>query len=131
MIEFQYQDPFPLGPDQTEYRLLTSEYVSRANLNGQPVLKVEPEALTFLARKAMRDVSFYLRVPKCSTYKDYIWDHAAGQLIVEEAGGTVSDVLGNEIIYEKHNKLLNNTGVIASNGLIHEDLVKVASKFVK
>jgi fumarate hydratase class I len=61
MNDFVYQDPFPLGEDKTEYRLLTSEYVSIEKLGGQEFLLVDPEGLTELARNALRDVSFYLR----------------------------------------------------------------------
>lgn len=58
---FTFQKLFPLGKDTTEYRKLTSELVSTGDFGGKPVLKVEPEALTFLAQTAMRDVSFLLR----------------------------------------------------------------------
>jgi fumarate hydratase class I len=58
---FEYQDPFPLGKDQTKYRLLTKEGVSVATFDGKEVLKVEPSALTRLAKEAMREVSFFLR----------------------------------------------------------------------
>jgi fumarate hydratase class I len=58
---FQYQDPFPLGPDTTEYRLLSKEGVSTATFEGREILKVAPEALAFLARQAFHDISFYLR----------------------------------------------------------------------
>jgi len=58
---FVYQDPFPLGKDETEYRLLSKEGVSPATFEGSEVLKVAPEALTFLASQAMRDCSFLLR----------------------------------------------------------------------
>ena len=58
---FHYQDPFPLGPDATEYRLLSREGVSTANFEGREILKVAPEALAFLARQAFHDISFYLR----------------------------------------------------------------------
>ena len=58
---FKYQAPFPTGKDTTEYYLLTKEHVSVANFNGEEVLKVEPEALTLLAKQAMRDVAFLLR----------------------------------------------------------------------
>jgi fumarate hydratase class I len=61
MAEFQYQDPFPLGKDETKYRLLTREYVSVAKFNGSEVLVVAPEGLALLANQAMRDVSFLLR----------------------------------------------------------------------
>ena len=59
--EFKYQDPFPLGPDSTKYRLLTKEGVSVATFEGKEILKVNPAALTNLANQAMRDVSFLLR----------------------------------------------------------------------
>ena len=59
--EFQYQKPFPLGDDTTEYRHVTSEFVSVSEFDGAPVLKIEREALTHLAQEAMRDVSFMLR----------------------------------------------------------------------
>ncbi len=59
--EFKYQDPFPLGPDSTKYRLLTKEGVSVATFEGKEILKVNPDALTNLANQAMRDVSFLLR----------------------------------------------------------------------
>ena len=61
MPEFTYQDPFPLGPDTTKYRLLSRDLVSVAKFEGTEVLKVAPEALTLLAREALRDVSFLLR----------------------------------------------------------------------
>jgi fumarate hydratase class I len=61
MAEFQYQDPFPLGKDETTYRLLTREYVSVAKFNGSELLVVDREGLAFLANQAMRDVSFLLR----------------------------------------------------------------------
>src|SRR5690242_20120850 len=58
---FQYQDPFPLAKDDTKYRLLTREGVSTATFDGKEILKVEPSALAFLAREAIREVSFFLR----------------------------------------------------------------------
>jgi fumarate hydratase class I len=59
--EFVYQDPFPLEKDDTQYRLLSKDYVSVRQFEGQEILKVDPKALTFLANEAMRDVSFLLR----------------------------------------------------------------------
>lgn len=59
--EFKYQDPFAMGKEKTEYYLLTKEHVSVSNFDGQEILKVEPAALTKLARAAMHDCSFLLR----------------------------------------------------------------------
>lgn len=59
--EFRYQEPFPMGKDNSEYYLLSKDFVSTTNFEGQEILKVAPEALTLLARTAMRDCSFLLR----------------------------------------------------------------------
>ena len=59
--EFKYQNPFPLGKDDTEYYLLSKDYISTAQFEGREILKVQPEALRLLARTAMRDCSFLLR----------------------------------------------------------------------
>jgi fumarate hydratase, class I len=61
MVEFAYQEPFPLSKEDTQYRLLTKEYVSVVKFDGKDVLKIEPEALAFLSNVAMHDVSFLLR----------------------------------------------------------------------
>ena len=58
---FKYQKPFELGKDETEYYLLTKDYVSVGDFEGTPVLKVEAEGLTAMANAAFRDVSFLLR----------------------------------------------------------------------
>ena len=59
--EFKYQPTFPTGKDTTEYYLLTKEYVSTTELNGEEVLMVDPEGLRALAKAAFHDCAFYLR----------------------------------------------------------------------
>lgn len=61
MPEFQYQEPFPLGSDDTRYRKLEGDFVSTAIFEGQEILKIRPEALEVLSREALRDVSFLYR----------------------------------------------------------------------
>ena len=58
---FRYQEPFPLAKDATAYRLLTEEFVSTGAFDGREILKVDPEALAYVAQHAMRDCSFLLR----------------------------------------------------------------------
>jgi fumarate hydratase class I len=58
---FRHQDLFELGDDDTEYRLLTKDFVSTASFEGREMLKVEPEALAYLSSVALRDTSFLLR----------------------------------------------------------------------
>ena len=61
MPEFAYQELLPIAEDQTSYRLLTGDHVAVAKFEGREMLKVDPEGLSFLAREALRDVSFLLR----------------------------------------------------------------------
>jgi len=61
MNAFAYSDLLPLGPDTTEYRLVSTEGVSTIDVAGRPFLKVEPEALTLLTSVAMHDINHYLR----------------------------------------------------------------------
>ncbi|MEN8116568.1 MAG: fumarate hydratase [Bacteroidota bacterium] len=61
MTEFKYQKPFPILKDDTEYRLITNEFISTIEVDGRKILKVEPEGLKVLAKEAFTDVSFYLR----------------------------------------------------------------------
>ena len=58
---FHYEPMFQKGPDQTEYYLLTKEYVSVSEFEGKPILKIAKEVLTAMANAAFRDVSFMLR----------------------------------------------------------------------
>lgn len=60
-VEFKYAPMFQLGSDETEYYLLTRDYVSVGEFEGRPVLKVSAEGLTAMANAAFRDVSFMLR----------------------------------------------------------------------
>lgn len=58
---FHYQEMFPLGPDTTEYQLITKDYVKVENWNGHEMLVVDPEALTVIANVASHNCSFMLR----------------------------------------------------------------------
>ena len=58
---FHYQEMFPLGPDTTEYQLITKDYVKTEDWNGHEMLVVDPEALTVIANVASHNCSFMLR----------------------------------------------------------------------
>jgi fumarate hydratase class I len=61
MTDFAYHKPFPLGPDKTEYKLVTTDGISVSEFEGREILKVSPETLTRLANEAVKDISFMLR----------------------------------------------------------------------
>jgi len=76
-MDFIYQDPYPLGEDKTEYRLVSSEFVTTENFDGQDIIKVKPEGLTFLAETAFRDVSHLLRRSHLEQWADMLQDPEA------------------------------------------------------
>ncbi len=61
MTDFAYQELFPLGPDETPYRLLTTDGVSTFEAQGRTFLQVDPAALTLLTKEAMHDIAHLLR----------------------------------------------------------------------
>jgi myo-inositol-1(or 4)-monophosphatase len=76
-----------------------------------PVRRLGSAALDLCWTAAGRFDGFY-------EHKLQAWDSAAGYLIVQEAGGVVTDLKG-----EKYNPY--QPGIIASNGLIHDQLLNL------
>jgi HAL2 family 3'(2'),5'-bisphosphate nucleotidase len=73
----------------------------------------------------------YLRLPNeiKPDYREKIWDHAAGMIIVLEAGGKVTDMFGKDLDFTLGKKLVNNRGIMVSNGLVHEEVLELINKF--
>jgi HAL2 family 3'(2'),5'-bisphosphate nucleotidase len=79
---------------------------------------------------AQGQAQIYLRLPTRKDYREKIWDHAAGLIVVEEAGGRVTDVRGQDLDFSHGRKLENNAGVIATNGPIHDRVLEAVARFV-
>ncbi|HEY5657054.1 MAG TPA: 3'(2'),5'-bisphosphate nucleotidase [Myxococcota bacterium] len=75
------------------------------------------------AAVARADASIYLRMPTRPDYHEKIWDHAAGKLIVESAGGRVTDAEGRPLDFTRGRTLVGNEGVVATNGAIHDEVI--------
>jgi fumarate hydratase, class I len=73
MPDFAFSPLLPLGPDTTEYRLVTSDGVGR---DGR-FLTIEPEALTRLTDEAMHDIAHFLRPAHLAQLRKIIDDPAA------------------------------------------------------
>lgn len=67
----------------------------------------------------------YLRLPVRKDYVEKIWDHAAGDLIVREAGGQVTDAQGNRLDFSVGRTLAKNKGVIAAPQNVHAQVIEV------
>jgi 3'(2'), 5'-bisphosphate nucleotidase len=75
---------------------------------------------------ARGDAAVYLRLPsfKSPHYREKIWDHAAGALIIEEAGGRVTDAQGVDLDFGQGRRLEENRGIVASNGRLHPAILR-------
>jgi 3'(2'), 5'-bisphosphate nucleotidase len=91
----------------------------------QPAIQMDSQAK--YAAVAAGEAALYLRLPspKTPNYHEKIWDHAAGVLIVEEAGGRVTDMDGKPLDFSQSDRLTSNRGIIVSNGVIHDQVLKV------
>jgi HAL2 family 3'(2'),5'-bisphosphate nucleotidase len=83
-----------------------------------PPLRMDSQAKYAVVARGEADI--YLRLPTRADYREKIWDHAAGALIVAEAGGSVSDIHGRPLEFHHGRELVANRGVIVTNGRLHE-----------
>ncbi|MCU0604704.1 MAG: fumarate hydratase [Desulfobacterales bacterium] len=61
MVDFSFQQMFPVAEDPTGYRLLSRDHVGTGSCDGVQILKIAPAALTLVAEQAFMDVSHLLR----------------------------------------------------------------------
>jgi 3'(2'), 5'-bisphosphate nucleotidase len=76
---------------------------------------------------ARGEASVYMRLPHPRTpnYRECIWDHAAGIIIVEEAGGTVTDMHGCSLDLLQGRRMTANRGIVATNGTLHNRVLEI------
>jgi 3'(2'), 5'-bisphosphate nucleotidase len=87
-----------------------------------PPLRIDSQAK--YAVVARGEAEIYLRMPTRADYVEKIWDHAAGVLIVEEAGGTATDIASRPLEFHHGRELNANNGVIVTNGHLHERVLE-------
>ncbi|MDX9971640.1 MAG: 3'(2'),5'-bisphosphate nucleotidase [FCB group bacterium] len=75
------------------------------------------------------DILFRLLSPKQPDYREKIWDQAAGSIVVEEAGGRITDLRGRPLDFTEGRTLANNRGILATNGRLHDLALEVLSRF--
>lgn len=87
-----------------------------------PPLRIDSQCK--YAAVARGDASLYLRLPTSADYREKIWDHAAGWIVVMEAGGEVTDIRGRPLDFSAGRTLRRNQGVVATNGHLHGRVVE-------
>ncbi|MEK9138643.1 MAG: inositol monophosphatase family protein, partial [Bacteroidota bacterium] len=85
----------------------------------QPPIQIDSQAKYGLVARG--DASVYIRLPNPANpdYHECIWDHAAGLIVVEEAGGKVSDADGRSLDFLRGRRMTANRGIVATNGELH------------
>jgi len=103
---------------------LTHQRLAEKMNISRPFLKIDSQAKYGLVARG--EATFYLRVPSSAEprYKENIWDHAAGAIIAEEAGGRVTDVMGRILDFSSGTRMEKNHGILASNRILHEAILK-------
>ncbi len=74
---FDFTELLPLGPDQTEYRLLTTEGIRTVEAAGRRFLEVEPDTLRLLAAEAIKDIQHLLRPSHLTQLRSIVDDPEA------------------------------------------------------
>jgi HAL2 family 3'(2'),5'-bisphosphate nucleotidase len=87
-----------------------------------PPLRMDSQAKYAVVARGEADI--YLRLPTRADYREKIWDHAAGALIVAQAGGVVTDIVGRPLEFNHGRELTANRGVIVTNGALHSRVVE-------
>ncbi len=99
----------------------TSADIARHLGMTAPAVRLDSQAKYGVVARGGADI--YLRMPTRADYQEKIWDHAGGVLVVEEAGGQVSDITGAPLDFTLGRTLAKNRGVVVTNGLLHAAVI--------
>lgn len=88
----------------------------------EPPVRMDSQAKYAAVASGMAHI--YMRLPRDEVYKEKIWDHAAGAIVIEEAGGKLTDVSGKPLDFTQGRKLQNNAGIVASKGFDHAKIIE-------
>ena len=107
---------------------LSSRVADALGMHREP-LRMDSQAKYAIVARGEAEI--YMRLPAKYGYKEKIWDHAGGVLVVEEAGGLVSDVEGRPLEFNHGYELLNNRGIIAANRELHPRVIAALDEIYK
>jgi len=100
------------------------DFIKRLNNTIEPIC-MDSQAKYALLAAGHGDLLLRLLSPLKPNYREKIWDQATGSLLVEEAGGQITDLDGKALDFSTGRLLLNNRGVFASNRLLHSAALEV------
>lgn len=91
---------------------------------GTGVVPARMDSQAKYASIARGDQDAYMSLQPCFIHLENIWDHAAGSLVVTEAGGRVTDIRGEPFDFRQGKTLAKNCGVVVTNGRIHDAVLE-------
>jgi 3'(2'), 5'-bisphosphate nucleotidase len=103
------------------------ELVATLNVQADPV-GMDSQAKYAVLAAGKGDVLVRLISARMPDYKEKIWDQGAGSIVVEEAGGRISDLHGRALDFTAGRTLAKNRGILATNGALQEPLLKALEK---
>lgn len=92
-------------------------------LNGEISKTINLDSQVKYCVLASGQGDIYLRLPISDSYREKIWDHASGNLLITESGGQVGDITGKELNFGK-GRLLESKGVIAANKSVFKKVIE-------
>jgi 3'(2'), 5'-bisphosphate nucleotidase len=98
-------------------------FAQALDIQADPV-RLDSQAKYALLAAGKGDLLLRLLSPSRPDYREKIWDQAAGSLVLQEAGGRITDLAGKSLDFTTGRKLLNNRGILASNGVLHTSALK-------
>ncbi len=106
----------------------SARMAERVGMTAPPV-RLDSQAKYGVVARGEADL--YVRLPTRPDYRERIWDHAGGVLLVEEAGGRVTDITGRPLDFTKGTRLVDNRGVLVSNGCLHEAVLEALEELAE
>ncbi len=98
----------------------TMDRLARWLESEAPPVRMDSQAKYARLALGEGELLFRLLSPIRPDYREKIWDQAAGSIVVEEAGGKVTDLRGYPLDFSQGRELTANIGVLASNGRLHQ-----------
>jgi 3'(2'), 5'-bisphosphate nucleotidase len=120
--------------DAKDARILRSVEKSHTNVDeisqlaeklgvSAPSVGMDSQAKYAVLAAGEGEVLLRLLSPSRPDYREKIWDQAAGSIVIEEAGGRITDLDGKSLDFSHGRTLAKNRGILATNGRLHEALL--------
>jgi HAL2 family 3'(2'),5'-bisphosphate nucleotidase len=114
---------------------ISGQVAARLGVPEAHIFKMDSQAKYASVACGLTD--FYLRLPTSKAYYEAVWDHAAGALVLTEAGGRVTDMFGLSLAWNdsrswsENHRLSQANGVVVTNSLIHDKVINAIAEVMK